>query len=134
MTPYRSDSTFCGILVFFFESIIRFILCCVSTTSISKITFFFSCLQVEVKKFCVFLPKSHLQMSEPCVNIPQNLHRLARSRSLPDTIVVCLPHVTIHSAGHKSVSFLQEIPIITMEGSLVGKLAPQTADNKISKI
>ena len=79
-------------------------------------------LQVEVKKMCLFLPKTHLQLPDPSVNIPQNLHRLARSRSLPDTVVVCLPHVTIQSAGHKPVSPLQEIPISSMDGSLVGKI------------
>ena len=69
---------------------------------------------------CLFLPKTHLQLPDPSVNIPQNLHRLARSRSLPDTVVVCLPHITIQSAGHKPVSPLQEVPISSMEGSLVG--------------
>ena len=79
-------------------------------------------LQVEVKTFCFFLTKTHLKLSDPSVNIPQNIHKLASSRSLPDLFVICLPHVTVQSAGHKAVSCLQEIPIISMEGSLVGKI------------
>ncbi|KAL3889914.1 hypothetical protein ACJMK2_002232 [Sinanodonta woodiana] len=81
-------------------------------------------VQVEMKKFCIFLPKSHLHLSEPSMSIPCNLRRMFGLGNLADTFVLCLPHVQVQSAGLKPVPSLQEIPVTSIEGSLVGDKLP----------
>ncbi|KAK3589215.1 hypothetical protein CHS0354_020076 [Potamilus streckersoni] len=81
-------------------------------------------VQVEMKKFCIFVPKSYLHLSEPSMNIPRNLRRSLDFGNLADTFVLCLPHVQLQSAGLKPVPSLQEIPVTSIEGSLVGDKLP----------
>ncbi|KAL4227239.1 Vacuolar protein sorting-associated protein 13B [Mactra antiquata] len=81
-------------------------------------------VQVEIKKTCIFIPKYHLDITDPSVNIVGNLYNLSKSRSLCDMLVLCLPRLTIQSAGMKTMSAVQEIPITSVEGSLVGDKIP----------
>lgn len=73
-----------------------------------------------MKKICVFLPRHHVDLQDPTVSIVANYQQLARSRSLPDTVVISLPWVLMQSAGLKSLPYVQDLPITTVEGSLVG--------------
>lgn len=77
-------------------------------------------MQVDMKKICLFVPRHHVDLPDPTINIVDNYHSLARLRSLSDLLVVCLPKVTMQSAGLKVMPPLQEIPITSVEGSLVG--------------
>jgi hypothetical protein len=73
-----------------------------------------------MKKICLFLPKQHVEMDDPSTNIVGNFQSMARSRSLCDTLIVCLPRVVIQSAAIKPMSTIPDIPITSVEGSLVG--------------
>ncbi|KAH3830481.1 hypothetical protein DPMN_117484 [Dreissena polymorpha] len=73
-----------------------------------------------MKKICVFLPRHHVDLHDPSLSIVSNYQQLARSRSLPDTVVVSLPRVLMQSAGLKALPYVQDLPITTVEGSLVG--------------
>ena len=79
-----------------------------------------------MKKVILFLPKERTNPPDPSVNIIKNYVGMADSKCLCDTVVVCFPHVMAQSAGLKTVPFLQEIPITSMDGSLVGKSIPIT--------
>lgn len=56
------------------------------------------------------------------MDISQNLQQAITLNTLPPTLVVCLPQIHITSSGMKSTPCLQEIPVNSLEGSLVGKL------------
>ena len=73
-----------------------------------------------MKNICLFLPQHRVDLPDPSINIIDNFHRLARQRSLSDLMVVCLPKVVMQSAGLKTMPALQEIPVTSVEGSLVG--------------
>lgn len=75
-----------------------------------------------MKKACIFLPKQHTEIEEPSTDIVGNFQKMARSRSLCDTLVICLPRVVVQSAAIKPLSSIPEIPITCVEGSLVGKM------------
>lgn len=73
-----------------------------------------------MKNIVVFVPRSHLVVTEPCMDIAKNVHNLQKSGKLPDTLVVSLPCIRLQGSGFKPISVLQEIPIRSMEGSLIG--------------
>ena len=82
----------------------------------------FLIFQIEVKSCAIFIHQSPLHLTEPSVDISQNLMSAVTSNTLPPTLVVCLPQIHITSSGMKSMSCIQEIPVNSMEGSLVGKV------------
>ncbi|KAJ8322213.1 hypothetical protein KUTeg_000684 [Tegillarca granosa] len=78
-------------------------------------------LQVDVKRSVAFLSPSRLPLIEPDMCIPRN-YLTALSQGLDtEAIVICLPQICVHSSGLKPVSAIQEIPIQSLEGSLVGR-------------
>lgn len=81
-------------------------------------------VQVEVKKVCLFMPLYHVHVANPSMDIVDNICELAKSKSLPDLLVVCLPHAVVQSAGLKVSPVIQEIPITSVEGSIVGDKIP----------
>uniref|UniRef100_F6T123 Vacuolar protein sorting 13 homolog B n=1 Tax=Ornithorhynchus anatinus TaxID=9258 RepID=F6T123_ORNAN len=58
-------------------------------------------LQLEIQSCCVFLPNDSLPSPSTIV-------------SMPGTLVLCLPQITILSAGHKYMEPLQEIPFVVL--------------------
>lgn len=70
----------------------------------------------------IFLPEKHISLNEPLLDIPVNMKIAMISGTLPDTMVLSLPSVSISCSGHKSTSPIQEIPIKSLEQSLAGKL------------
>ena len=74
-----------------------------------------------MKSCAIFIHQSTLKLTEPSVDISQNLLSAITTNTLPPTLVVCLPQVQITSSGMKPTSCLQEIPVSTVDGSLVGK-------------
>ncbi|XP_063419366.1 intermembrane lipid transfer protein VPS13B-like [Mytilus trossulus] len=81
-------------------------------------------VHIEVKSCAIFIHQSPLHLTEPSVDISQNLMSAITSNTLPPTLVVCLPQIHITSSGMKSTSCIQEIPVNSMEGSLVGEKLP----------
>ncbi|XP_052096921.1 intermembrane lipid transfer protein VPS13B-like isoform X1 [Mytilus californianus] len=81
-------------------------------------------VHIEVKSCAIFIHQSPLHLTEPSVDISQNLMSAVTSNTLPPTLVVCLPQIHITSSGMKSTSCIQEIPVNSMEGSLVGEKLP----------
>ncbi|XP_041648798.1 vacuolar protein sorting-associated protein 13B-like isoform X3 [Cheilinus undulatus] len=72
-------------------------------------------LQLELQSCCVFLPNDSL--ASPSTIISGDIPGTVRSwyhnqASMPGTLVVCLPQITVLSAGHKHMEPLQELPII----------------------
>ncbi|WAR00328.1 VP13B-like protein [Mya arenaria] len=81
-------------------------------------------VQVDIKKICVFIPRHHVDLHDPSVCIVENYRQLSRSQLLGDTGVLCLPRVTVQSAGLKTMAFVQDLPITTVDGSLIGDKIP----------
>ena len=78
--------------------------------------------QIDIRSWVIFLPERHVSLNEPSVDIPVNMKVALICGSLPDTMVVSLPTVTVSCTGHKPISPVQEIPIKALEQSLAGKL------------
>ncbi|XP_021340497.1 vacuolar protein sorting-associated protein 13B-like isoform X1 [Mizuhopecten yessoensis] len=81
-------------------------------------------VQVDIKSCCVFVNKTSMTVPEPSVYIPQNFLSALQQGVVPGTVVICLPHLHVVSSGVKQVHPLQEIPITSMDGSLVGEKLP----------
>ncbi|XP_017308304.2 intermembrane lipid transfer protein VPS13B isoform X1 [Ictalurus punctatus] len=70
-------------------------------------------LQVELQSCCVFVPKDTLPCPYTivCGDIPGTVRSWYHSQaSMPGTLVICLPQVSMMSAGHRHMEPLQEIP------------------------
>ncbi|KAI5620879.1 vacuolar protein sorting-associated protein 13B-like, partial [Silurus asotus] len=70
-------------------------------------------LQVELQSCCVFVPKDTLPC--PCTIVCGDIPGTVRSwyhnqASMPGTLVICLPQISVMSAGHRHMEPLQEIP------------------------
>ena len=55
------------------------------------------------------------------MDVPSNLRELFKAGLSSDILVLCLPHIIVHSAGIRSSPIIQDIPVRILEGSLVGK-------------
>ncbi|KPP76785.1 hypothetical protein Z043_103834 [Scleropages formosus] len=72
-------------------------------------------LQVELQSCCVFLPSNSLPSPSTiiCGDIPGTVRSWYHNQaSMPGTVVVCLPRVSVLSAGHRPVEPLQELPFV----------------------
>ncbi|KAJ3597642.1 hypothetical protein NHX12_001159, partial [Muraenolepis orangiensis] len=70
-------------------------------------------LQLEVQSCCVFLPNDSLPSPSTivCGDIPGTVRSWYHNRAtMPGTLVVCLPQISVLSAGHKYMEPLQELP------------------------
>ena len=80
-------------------------------------------IQVEVANICVFLPTKHIELEKDSatMSIPHNLHSAFKSNSLPQTLVVCCPALTVYSSGMKKGGIAaHEIPIKSLQQSVTG--------------
>ncbi|XP_077126992.1 intermembrane lipid transfer protein VPS13B isoform X1 [Ranitomeya variabilis] len=72
-------------------------------------------LQVEIETCCVFFPNDSLPSPSTIVSndIPGTVRSWYHGQaSMPGTLVICLPHINIMSAGHKRLEPIQEIPFV----------------------
>ncbi|XP_053183782.1 intermembrane lipid transfer protein VPS13B-like isoform X3 [Scomber japonicus] len=72
-------------------------------------------LQLEVQPCCVFLPNDSLPSPSTiiCGDIPGTVRSWYHNQaSMPGTLVVCLPQISVLSAGHKYMEPLQELPFV----------------------
>ncbi|XP_068178837.1 intermembrane lipid transfer protein VPS13B-like isoform X2 [Antennarius striatus] len=72
-------------------------------------------LQLEVQSCCVFLPNDSLPSPTTitCGDIPSTVRSWYHNQtSMPGTVVVCLPQISVLSAGHKYMEPLQELPFM----------------------
>ncbi|XP_068616522.1 intermembrane lipid transfer protein VPS13B-like [Brachionichthys hirsutus] len=72
-------------------------------------------LQLEVQSCCVFLPNDSLPSPTTiiCGDIPSTVRSWYHNQtSMPGTLVVCLPQISVLSAGHKYMEPLQELPFL----------------------
>ncbi|XP_034029740.1 LOW QUALITY PROTEIN: vacuolar protein sorting-associated protein 13B-like [Thalassophryne amazonica] len=70
-------------------------------------------VQFELQSCCVFLPNDSLPSPSTiiCGDIPSTVRSWYHSQaSMPGTLVVCLPQISVFSAGHKYMEPLQELP------------------------
>ncbi|KAJ8013405.1 hypothetical protein DPEC_G00052920 [Dallia pectoralis] len=70
-------------------------------------------LQVEIQSCCVFLPNDSIPSPSTiiCGDIPGTVRSWYHNQAtMPGTLVVCLPQITVLSAGHKYMEPLQELP------------------------
>ncbi|XP_056617879.1 intermembrane lipid transfer protein VPS13B-like isoform X2 [Triplophysa dalaica] len=71
-------------------------------------------LQVELQSCCVFVPSDSLPSPSTlvCGDIPGTVRSWYHSQSqcMPRTLVLCLPEVSVTSAGHRRMEPLQDIP------------------------
>ncbi|NXA45453.1 VP13B protein, partial [Nothocercus julius] len=74
-------------------------------------------LQLEVQSCCVFIPNDSLPSPSTIVSgdIPGTVRSWYHGQAcMPGTLVVCLPHIKVMSAGHKHMEPLQEIPFVVL--------------------
>ncbi|XP_056290642.1 intermembrane lipid transfer protein VPS13B-like isoform X3 [Pseudoliparis swirei] len=72
-------------------------------------------LQLELQSCCVFLPNDSLPSPSTivCGDIPGTVRSWYHNQaSMPGTLVLCLPQVSVLSAGHKYMEPLQELPFV----------------------
>ncbi|XP_041797507.1 vacuolar protein sorting-associated protein 13B-like isoform X1 [Chelmon rostratus] len=72
-------------------------------------------LQLELQSCCVFLPNDSLPSPSTiiCGDIPGTVRSWYHNQaSMPGTLVVCLPQISVFSAGHKYMEPLQELPFV----------------------
>ncbi|KAM9851512.1 intermembrane lipid transfer protein VPS13B [Aulostomus maculatus] len=72
-------------------------------------------LQLELQSCCVFLPNDSLPSPSTIIfgDIPGTVRSWYHNQaSMPGTLVVCLPHISVLSAGHKYIEPLQELPFV----------------------
>ncbi|XP_053322760.1 intermembrane lipid transfer protein VPS13B [Spea bombifrons] len=72
-------------------------------------------LQVELQTCCVFFPSDSLPSPSTIVSsdIPGTVRGWYHGKTnMPGTLVLCLPHIKIMSAGHKYMEPIQEIPFV----------------------
>ncbi|KAI7806135.1 putative vacuolar protein sorting-associated protein 13B-like [Triplophysa rosa] len=71
-------------------------------------------LQVELQSCCVFVPSDSLPSPSTlvCGDIPGTVRSWYHSQTqcMPGTLVLCLPQVSVMSAGHRRMEPLQDIP------------------------
>lgn len=70
-------------------------------------------LQVEFQSLCVFLPSDSLPSPSTlvCGDIPGTVRSWYHSQTcMPATLVLCLPQVSVMSAGHRRMEPLQDLP------------------------
>uniref|UniRef100_A0A8K9WXE2 Vacuolar protein sorting 13 homolog B n=1 Tax=Oncorhynchus mykiss TaxID=8022 RepID=A0A8K9WXE2_ONCMY len=72
-------------------------------------------LQLDLQSCCVFLPNDSLPSPSTiiCGDIPGTVRSWYHNQAtMPGTLVVCLPHITVLSAGHKYMEPLQDLPFM----------------------
>ncbi|XP_061571778.1 intermembrane lipid transfer protein VPS13B-like isoform X1 [Cololabis saira] len=72
-------------------------------------------VQLELKSCCVFLPNDSLPSPSTiiCGDIPGTVRSWYHNQAfMPGTLVVCLPQISVLSAGHKYMEPLQELPFV----------------------
>ncbi|XP_047455657.1 vacuolar protein sorting-associated protein 13B-like isoform X2 [Mugil cephalus] len=72
-------------------------------------------LQLELQSCCVFLPNDSLPSPGTiiCGDIPGTVRSWYHNQaSMPGTLVVCLPQISVMSAGHKYMEPQQELPFV----------------------
>ncbi|KAI3361490.1 hypothetical protein L3Q82_013637 [Scortum barcoo] len=72
-------------------------------------------VQLELQSCCVFLPNDSLPSPSTiiCGDIPGTVRSWYHNQaSMPGTLVVCLPQMSVLSAGHKYMEPLQELPFV----------------------
>ncbi|TWW79690.1 Vacuolar protein sorting-associated protein 13B [Takifugu flavidus] len=72
-------------------------------------------LKLELQSCCMFLPNDSLPSPSTiiCGDIPGTVRSWYHNQaSMPGTLVVCLPQISILSAGHKYMEPLQELPFV----------------------
>ncbi|XP_035483203.1 vacuolar protein sorting-associated protein 13B-like isoform X9 [Scophthalmus maximus] len=90
-------------------------------------------VQLELQSCCVFLPNDSLPSPSTiiCGDIPGTVRSWYHNQAaMPGTLVVCLPQISVLSAGHKYTEPLQELPFevskpILEEGSTVVRAPPE---------
>ncbi|XP_051922637.1 intermembrane lipid transfer protein VPS13B-like isoform X3 [Hippocampus zosterae] len=72
-------------------------------------------VQLELQSCCVFLPNDSLPSPSTIIfgDIPGTVRSWYHNqKSMPGTLVVCLPQVSVLSAGHKYMEPVQELPFV----------------------
>lgn len=72
-------------------------------------------LQLELQSCCAFLPNDSIPSPSTiiCGDIPGTVRSWYHNQaSMPGTLVVCLPQISVLSAGHKYMETLQELPFV----------------------
>ncbi|KAK1895260.1 Vacuolar protein sorting-associated protein 13B, partial [Dissostichus eleginoides] len=81
----------------------------------SGVTVFQPAGSLELQSCCVFLPNDSLPSPSTiiCGDIPGTVRSWYHNQaSMPGTLVVCLPQISVLSAGHKYMEPLQELPFV----------------------
>ncbi|XP_058503196.1 intermembrane lipid transfer protein VPS13B-like isoform X1 [Solea solea] len=72
-------------------------------------------LQLELQSCCMFLPNDSLPSPSTIISgdIPGTVRSWYHNQaSMPGTLVICLPQISVLSAGHKYMEPLQELPFV----------------------
>ncbi|GFO46200.1 vacuolar protein sorting-associated protein 13b [Plakobranchus ocellatus] len=87
-------------------------------------------LQVDLKPSAIFLPKTSVPACESSPDILTLVHQARQQGRLSDTLVICLPSLTVSSTMTKPLSVVQDLPVTSIHGSLIGEKLPWTVKIK----
>ncbi|KAK3772280.1 hypothetical protein RRG08_039097 [Elysia crispata] len=87
-------------------------------------------LQVDTKPCAIFLPKASIPMCETSPDILTHVHQARQQGRLSDTLVICLPSMAVSSTMTKPLSVVQDLPVTSIHGSLIGEKLPWTVKIK----
>ncbi|CAG5120384.1 unnamed protein product, partial [Candidula unifasciata] len=74
---------------------------------------------VDIKPSAIFLPKTSIPNSESSSDILALVHQARHSGRLSDIVVICVPSLVVTSTMTKPMSFVQELPVTSIQGSLI---------------
>ncbi|XP_064651739.1 intermembrane lipid transfer protein VPS13B-like isoform X2 [Lineus longissimus] len=83
-------------------------------------------LQVEFHHCCCLFPVTSLPLAGPTMTNITTLRSLLTNHSHIEMLVVCLPRIMLHSAGHKFINPGQELPLSNPEMLSTGDKLPWT--------
>ncbi|XP_055871203.1 intermembrane lipid transfer protein VPS13B-like isoform X3 [Biomphalaria glabrata] len=81
-------------------------------------------VQMELKPCAIFLPKTGVPNTESSSDILTIVHQARHAGRLSDTLVICLPSITVTSTMTKPMNVIQDVPVRSIQGSLIGEKLP----------
>ncbi|KAH9494658.1 Vacuolar protein sorting-associated protein 13B [Bulinus truncatus] len=81
-------------------------------------------VQLELKPCTIFLPKTGVPNSESSSDILAIVQQARLAGRLSDTLVICLPSLSVTSTMAKPMNVIQDLPVRSIQGSLIGEKLP----------
>jgi len=75
-----------------------------------------------MKQWCLLLPTSHIKTAHTAAVDPLSaVCDIFTARQLPDSMIVCTPHLSLYSSGRMHADIVADIPVKTVEHSIASE-------------